>query len=421
MLNNDGEQIYVAELGVPTCFYANKEARHPLKYPKGFQVNKGYCVIPPRDEQSALDGYTEMALVIEFVSQGIKEAEEHALKVGRMFASVASAFGGFPLESPYLRRIANMGIYDDLKAQYTYVYGIKPYVLSQFDYEGGHLFDRYVRSISAADAKTRHQIQSAIHWYGICISADDPAVSWVAAWTGLECIGKIIHEQAHPNGPKARCETCGNTLGRDRDRKKAGIDHMFNALVKGPLSASLSEEVRQSLDKDFLWSLSSEDAENLRSSIVHGLEDVETSVQRSSRSRRFLAHVLNAAIHTALGEHVISWLPGDHGSHPNARYSLRFKERCTMSPYHGEWGAQIHTDHQPNVPRRDAPYAAIVDIEWLMHDRTVGFVELLAEEQFQRGNKVYRVEDESEVTGLPDWHDRPSDPPWKPWTGAQLN
>ena len=46
MLNNDGEQIYVAELGVPTCFYANKEARHPLKYPKGFQVNKGYCVIP---------------------------------------------------------------------------------------------------------------------------------------------------------------------------------------------------------------------------------------------------------------------------------------------------------------------------------------------------------------------------------------
>ena len=46
-----------------------------------------------------------------------------------------------------------------------------------------------------------------------------------------------------------------------------------------------------------------------------------------------------------------------------------------------------------------------------MHDRTVGFVELLAEEQFQRGNKVYRVEDESEVTGLPDWHDRPSDPP----------
>ena len=336
---------------MPTCFYANQETRYPLQHPEGFQVNKGYCVIPSRDEQSALDGYTEMALVIEFVSQRIKEAEEHALKVGRMFASVASAFGGFPLESPCLRRIANIGIYDDLKAQYTYVYGIKPYVLSQFDYEGGHLFDRYVQSISAADAKTRHQIQSAIHWYGICISADDPAVSWVAAWTGLECIGKIIHEQAHPNGPKARCETCGNTLGRDRDRKKAGIDHMFNALVKGPLSASLSEEVRQSLDKDFLWRLSSEDAENLRSSIVHGLEDVETSVQRSSRSRRFLAHVLNAAIQTALGKHVISWLPSDYASHPNARYSLRFKEGCTMSPFHGHQPMGCPNSYQPPTQR----------------------------------------------------------------------
>ena len=393
----------------------------PFNTPKVSKSTKVTVSSPLEMKQSALDGYTEMALVIEFVSQRIKEAEEHALKVGRMFASVASAFGGFPLESPCLRRIANIGIYDDLKAQYTYVYGIKPYVLSQFDYEGGHLFDRYVQSISAADAKTRHQIQSAIHWYGICISADDPAVSWVAAWTGLECIGKIIHEQAHPNGPKARCETCGNTLGRDRDRKKAGIDHMFNALVKGPLSASLSEEVRQSLDKDFLWRLSSEDAENLRSSIVHGLEDVETSVQRSSRSRRFLAHVLNAAIQTALGKHVISWLPSDYESHPNARYSLRFKEGCTMSPFHGQWGTQIHTNHQPNVPRRDAPYVVIVEAKLLLHDSAVGFVELQSEEQFQRGDRVYSVEDESGVTGLPEWQDRPSDPPWKPWTGVQLN
>ena len=213
---------------MPTCFYANQETRYPLQHPEGFQVNKGYCVIPSRDEQSALDGYTEMALVIEFVSQRIKEAEEHALKVGRMFASVASAFGGFPLESPCLRRIANIGIYDDLKAQYTYVYGIKPYVLSQFDYEGGHLFDRYVQSISAADAKTRHQIQSAIHWYGICISADDPAVSWVAAWTGSR-----VHRKNHSRtGPSKWTES--------PDARRAATHWVETEIAKKPVLITCS-------------------------------------------------------------------------------------------------------------------------------------------------------------------------------------
>ena len=92
-----------------------------------------------------------------------------------------------------------------------------------------------------------------------------------------------------------------------------------------------------------------------------------------------------------------------------------------MSPFHGQWGAQIHTNHQPNVPRRDAPYVVIVEAKLLLHDSAVGFVELQSEEQFQRGDRVYSVEDESGVTGLPEWQDRPSDPPWKPWTGVQLN
>ena len=165
-MNNDGEQIYVAELGVPTCFYVSQETRYSLQHPTGFQVNKGYYGIRPRDEQSALDGYAEMALVIEFVSQGIKEAEEHALKVGRMFGSVAAAFGGYPLESPYLRSIAHIGIHNDLKCQYNYSYGIKPYTLSQFDYEGGHQFDRYLQSISLADANTRpsHPVSDPLVW-----------------------------------------------------------------------------------------------------------------------------------------------------------------------------------------------------------------------------------------------------------------
>ena len=257
MLITSGEQIYVAELRVPTCFYPSEETRYSLRDPAGFQVSKGYYAIRPPDERSNLGGYAKLGLVIEFVSQGLREAEDHALKVGGMFGSVAAAFGGYPLESPYLRRIAHVGIHGDLKSQHEYSYGVKPYVLIQFDYEDGHQFDRYLQSISATDAKTRYQIQSAIHWFAICIGADDPAISFVAAWTGLECIGEIIHQKAHPNGPKASCKTCGNISGKNRKRKEAGIDHMFNSLIKGPWSTLLSDDARQALAKDFQGSLSS--------------------------------------------------------------------------------------------------------------------------------------------------------------------
>ena len=333
-----------------------------------------------------------------------------------MFGSVASAFGGYPVESPSLVRIARIGVNNDLKSQHDYSYGVRPYVLSQFDHEGSHQFGRYLQSISSIDANTKHQLQSAIHWYGICVSADDPAVSYVAAWTGLECIGTIIHQKAHPSGPKAYCKTCDNKSGKDRDRKKAGIDHIFNRLTKGPLAASLSEEARQSLNKDFQGCLSSKDAENLRSSIVHGLDNIETNVQRSSRSRRFLAHVLNAAIQIVMGEHVISWIPGDYGSHPHARYSLRFKEGLTRSPFLGEWGAVLRTKSQPNNIARAKPYTEAVEVEWILEEKVVGFPEFQSEELFGRDAPVYDLGDESEVTGLSNWHDRLSEPPWKEWT-----
>lgn len=414
-----GEQIYVAELRVPTCFYPSEEKRYSLRDPAGFQVSKGYYAIRPPDERSNLGGYAELGLVIEFVSQGLREAEDRAFKVGGIFGSVAAAFGGYPLESPYLRRIAHVGIHGDLKSQHEYSYGVKPYVLTQFDYEGGHQFDRYLQSISATDAKTRYQIQSAIHWFAICIGADDPAVSFVAAWTGLECIGEIIHQKAHPNGPKAPCKTCGNIPGKNRKRKEAGIDHMFNSLIKGPLSTSLSDEARQALDKDFQGSLSSKDAGCLRHSIVHGLRDIETIARQSSHSRRFVADVLNAAIHIGLGDHVNSWLPGDYGLYPNVRCSLRFKDGYRRSPFHGQWGAELRTELLPDSPVEEKPVTGSFRMEWPLDGSAIGFVDFSSSELFSWESVAYDLSNQSEVTGLPNWHDRPSEPPWKEWGGPE--
>ncbi len=143
MLNEDREQFYVAELKVPTCFYPSNETRCAIDNPAGFEINKGYYVIRPPDERSTISGYAELLLVIEFVSLGLKEAEDHALKVGRVFSSMASAYGGYPLESPYLHRIALTGVDENLKSQHSYCYRGKPYMLSEFDQTVDHQFQQY--------------------------------------------------------------------------------------------------------------------------------------------------------------------------------------------------------------------------------------------------------------------------------------
>ena len=420
MLNSRRENVYVAELTVPTCFYPSSEIRRAICNPGRFGLSRGYYKIRPPDEQSTVTGYAELVLVIQFLSQGLKEAEDQASEVGTLFGSLASAYGGYPLESPYLSRIARIDINNHLKSQHSYLYRPKPYTLSTFDHGTRYQFDQYIESFSS-DAATRHQLQAAIHWYGICVSAGDPMVSYVAAWTGLESIGTIIHQMAHPNGQRAHCKTCGNISGEDRDRKKAGIDHMFNSLTNGPLSASLSQEARQSLDKDFLGSLSSKDAGNLRNSIVHGLDDVEAIVQQSSRSWRFLAHVLNASIQTVMGKSVKSLMPGDYEFHPDARYSCRFKEGLIRSPYHGEWGAKLRAEIELNTQPPDRCYIGSIEVELAIHDSAVEFVEFTSEDLFKRDADVYDVGKQSFVTGLPTWNSRPAEPAWKEWVGLENN
>ena len=294
-------------------------------------------------------------------------------------------------------------------------------MLSEFDHMVDHQFRQYLRSISSIDGKTRHQLQSAIHWYGISIGADDPTVSYVAAWTGLECIGTVIDRNEHPNGPKVHCQACGNTTGEKRDRKMAGIDHMFNCLANEPLSVSLSEEARELLAKELLSAFSSQQASDLRTSIVHGLEEIETLVQRSSVFRRHLVHVLNASIQSVMGQNIKSWLPGDYGRHPDVRRSLRFKGELNKSPYHGEWAAELRSKAQSGIQDRESPYTGVLEVEWASDGSAVALVEFSSEELFERYVDVHDLSDESRVTGLPTWRDRPAEPGWKEFTSPEYS
>ena len=297
--------------------------------------------------------------------------------------------------------------------EHHYCYRRKPYILAEFDLTVGHQFRKYVEAVSSIDERTKRQLQSAIHSYGISITVDDPAVSYVAAWTGLECIGTAIDRAAHPNGPKAPCKVCGNMVGKDRDRKMAGIDHMINSLSFGPLSDSMSEEARNRLEKDSLGSLSLDQAHELRNLIVHGLGEIDHLIQGSVRHRRFLLHVFNASIQALLGQHVKSWLPGEYEFHPEIRHSLKFREGLIRDPYCEEWVADMRCKAaEPSFQRGELAYVGGVDVVLEFSGVAAQFIEFQSEELFRRDVDVYNAISETEIVGISSWDDRTAEPQW---------
>ena len=96
MLSGKSEQLYVAELKVPSLFYSTSETRGEIPKPSEFGISKGYYVILPRDAHSVVSGHAEVVLVIEFLSPGLLEAEARAISMGEVFSSLLSAFGAYP-------------------------------------------------------------------------------------------------------------------------------------------------------------------------------------------------------------------------------------------------------------------------------------------------------------------------------------
>lgn len=407
-----GNPGYTAQLRVPTRFRPIGEQRAVLPNPDAFGVNKGYWVVHPSDEPSTVEGYPEIILVIEFVHTTLKGAEDHALKAGRMFSSMVSAHGGYPLESPYLHRIAS--IEGGLICQHNYIYLPKRHMLSVFDQTVKYELQRYLQAISSIDGTTRYRLQSALHWYGVSISASDPTVSYVAAWTGLECIGKTIDRLHHPNGPKAPCQLCGNTAGKDRDRTMAGIVHIFQRLQKAPLPWSLSKESEELIAKDLLPNFSSCRAKKLRHRVVHGLdESIEVLMQECLKFKRHLIYVLLASIQIAILESVEdlsvgSWIPGDYEFRPDARASLKFKG-LDRSPYHNEWiegfSYQTKLGLQKDID-------VVLEPCWELNERMISLVESKSLEVFERSVDVFSHSAQAVLTELTTWRERPSEPVW---------
>ena len=363
----------------------------------------------PPDEHSTIDAHPELVFTIEYVSTNLKRAEDYAFKIGGLLSSIASAYGGYPLGVPHLHKIASVDFEGKMMSQHNYLYIQKPYMLLNFDQTVEHGFLSFLKAVSSNEGQTKHRLQSAIHWYGISISSDEPSVSYVAAWTGLESIASSIDRKWHTNGPKAPCQICGNVAGKERSHKMAGLDHIFEVLAQSLSFASFSKESKELLSEDVIEGFTHEQASRLRDNVVHGLKEVEGLVQQCSKFRRHLMHTLNLSIQLCLEPSTKSWITGDFEFHPIERASIRCKEIVNKAPYYDEWFDDPASHTQSTVHERGRLLTAKFAMEWELDKR---MIELIAKEGFKRDTDVFSS-DGSEVLNFPKWHDRPVEPPWK--------
>ena len=396
----------MAELRLPTFFNVERGVRKVLPNPSGFSVHNGYWVSRTPDGESAIEGDSELTLVFQYVGRTLKDAEEHALQVGAKFGSLTSAFGGYPLASPRLQRVAAVNVEERLVTQHNYLYDDRLHETQRasFDPKVQNEYQRFLDFFSSYNGKTIYRLQSAIHWYSIAISADDPAVAYVAAWTGLECIGLVMDSRFHPQGSRAACLTCGNRAGGKRDSTVAGIEHVFKS---GTL---------ESID-----GFSFERAHQLRHDVVHGLREIELLMQECSDFGRFLIDLLNVSFLTALtpqeykdDNSVLSLKAGDYRIRPTSRLSILFNEG-QMSPYLGDW-VECRLIRKPLRGTQGQGISDVlmeVESSWIVHNEQRDSVVSFSYEEFRRlGQEEYPLEGRDMPRFLP-WRDRPLEPAWQ--------
>ena len=421
MLISPTEQLYVAELRIPTHYYQEADRKKRLPNPEAFGISKGYWSLRPLPNITDTDGQAIFALTISYTSQALKDAEDRALKAGRIFSSLASGFAAHPVASPKLCRIATVDSRERLISQTNYWYGYKMFRLSEFSQVTQHRFQHYIQEVSSMPDMDRHKLQSAIHWYGNSLTAAEPTVSVVAAWTGLECIGEILNSKYHPDGTRARCSTCGNNPSTKKGRNKtlAGIEHVFCWVRESHRQKGDKNGVEGIIASDLVEDFDFENARSLRNAIVHGSGHVTLLEERCKEVRRHLSHVLNASIQNAMPDLAPSGITGDYDVHPEGRASLKFEAALPKCPYYGDWveGFRASLVEKSRVPNELTPstrhrVVAWTEIEWTS-DVYVGPVASKCQEAFDRGSEIYGESDESLLTGIPTWDDRPYEPPWE--------
>ena len=413
MATSYNAQMYVAELRVSSYFYATDEIRSVIPNATAYELNKGYWCLLPSENQEDAGAHADLVFVMEYVCNTLKEAEEHALKVGRMLSAIFSAYAGYPLGSPQLRRIASTDFRGNLLSQHNYWYESKWHMLSAFNVQVEYQLNKYLNNVAAIDSQTRYKLLSAIYWYGLSVTSDDPTIGYVAAWNGVESIGGILDSKFHPNGSKAPCQLCRNVAGKKRKRAMAGLEHVFKYMKSDFMPDSLPVESKGLVLSELVEGFTFADAKGLRDDVVHGLQDIDVLAGQCSKVKRHLIHILNTSILIVIGPIADSWIPGHYERHPGGRISFKVSSSFTKVPYLGEWIQGLQTSTDAVGDSGATPYVATATFEWSLPQSVSEMIVSKSEELFRRDADIVDAQNESKLNTLSSWRDRPTEPVWE--------
>lgn len=321
-----GFHRHIAEIILPSALFTKPEERGVIESPQGFAIVKGYWQPHFEEDQFKEKRPAGLAVTVEFEAGEREAAEDKALEVGLKLSEIVSLYSGSPLSKPLIGKLARIGPSDGIFEQHQYFYSAEYNRLPRIEMDKPN-FQTLLKWFGVENSADTYRMELAARWYGVAVGSSDPLDGYLASWIGLESIGPVIDSRFHPNGPKASCRVCKNKAGKDRDRKKAGIEHMVRLAAP---------EVFESHSID--------DLANIRDQIAHGLAEPKDLRNVAAILLQDLILVLGVAILTAARPESAkpgsgkAALPRDYEYRPEGMFSLRSDVELTKHrPYYGEW------------------------------------------------------------------------------------
>jgi hypothetical protein len=319
--------IYVTEVVVPTSAYAGRTFRDVLPEPTYFGAVRGYYQI--NFESDHLGTKRSMGLLVTAQLTGVcrEDAEDKSIALGEKLAELVALYTGSPVSPPFLRKLARVGLADGVFEQNTYFYLEDRERVGQIEIKPDQLRKLLTR-FGNLDGLPLQQLELATRWYGISLTTTrDSLDSYLAAWFGLESIGPTLNNIYHKNGVKALCQLCNNAVGKDRDKKMAGIEHIMKKVAPEALQSRTLDDLKQ-----------------VRNGIAHGLKPATELCSITDRLLPDLQVSLAIGILMSAGlsnEPAVllsSFLPRDYEVRPDARATLQSDlELVAHQPYFGGW------------------------------------------------------------------------------------
>jgi hypothetical protein len=298
-------QRYIAEIAVRAEIHLSPRFHSVLPSPEYFGIRRGYWKVSTEEDHLGTSRCNGLLATIEFIAVDREIAEDISITVGEKLGQLAQFYGGSPIHSPTLNRLAEIGIHDGIIEQNIYAYLNERDRLRQITLKP-YEFEKLLTRIGELELTIRQVLELAIRWHINSLSSNRSQDGYLAAWIGLEAIGPKLDDIYHPDGPRSACTVCGNPAGTKRDKKLAGIEHMIRVSAGELLEGKTVHDLAQ-IRNEIAHCLRSSDAmETLTNSILRDIQlslaiGILTTADRGSEYRRSFSSLFFLGI-TKLGQ-----------------------------------------------------------------------------------------------------------------------